>query len=75
MIYKIMKANENLDPFSISHDALKMLADLNDSKSTTHMTLMKSKVLVTMTMQEALSCQTILQKSGMVSSVGPWVTM
>ena len=36
---------------------------------------MKSKVLVTMTMQEAFSCQTILQKSGIVDSVGPWVTM
>ena len=39
------------------------------------LTLMKSKVLVTMTIQEALSCQTILQKSPMVVSVGPWVTM
>ena len=39
------------------------------------MTRMKSKVLVTMTMQEAFSCQAILQKSGMVVSVGPWVTM
>ena len=37
--------------------------------------LMKSKVLVTMTMQEARSCQAIRQKSGMVPSVGPWVTM
>ena len=41
----------------------------------THITRMKSKVLVTITMQEARSCQTILQKSGMVDSVGPWVTM
>ena len=41
----------------------------------THITRMKSKVLVTMTIQEAFSCQTILQKSGMVDSVGPWVTM
>ena len=37
--------------------------------------LMKSNVLVTMTIQEARSCQAILQKSGMVDSVGPWVTM
>ena len=36
---------------------------------------MKSKVLVTMTMQEAFSCHTIRQKSGIVDSVGPWVTM
>ena len=41
----------------------------------THITRMKSKVLVTITMHEARSCQTILQKSGMVDSVGPWVTM
>ena len=40
-----------------------------------HMTRMKSNVLVTMTMQEAFSCQTIRQKSGIVDSVGPWVTM
>jgi len=39
------------------------------------LTLMKSKVLVTMTMQEALSCQTIRQKSPIVVSIGPWVTM
>ena len=39
------------------------------------MTRMKSKVLVTMTMQEAFSCHTIRQKSGIVDSVGPWVTM
>jgi hypothetical protein len=39
------------------------------------MTLMKSKVLVTMTMQEARSCQTIRQKSPIVISLGPWVTM
>ena len=38
-------------------------------------TLMKSKVLVTITMHEALSCHTIRQKSPMVVSVGPWVTM
>ena len=41
----------------------------------TYITRMKSKVLVTMTMQEAFSCQTIRQKSGIVDSVGPWVTM
>ena len=35
------------------------------------LTLMKSKVLVTMTIHEALSCQTIRQKSPIVVSVGP----
>jgi hypothetical protein len=37
--------------------------------------LMKSNVLVTMTMHEARSCQAIRQKSGIVASVGPCVTM
>ena len=39
------------------------------------LTRMKSKVLVTITIQEHLSCQTILQKSPIVFSVGPWVTI
>ena len=31
--------------------------------------------MLTMTMQLARSCHVIRQKSGMVDSVGPWVTM
>jgi len=39
------------------------------------LTLIKSKVLVSITMQLAFSCQTILQKSVTVFSVGPCVTI
>lgn len=39
------------------------------------LTLMKSKVFVSMTIAAARSCQIMRQKSTTVSSVGPWVTM
>jgi hypothetical protein len=39
------------------------------------LTLIKSKVLVSITIQLAFSCQTILQKSVTVFSVGPSVTI
>jgi hypothetical protein len=39
------------------------------------LTLIKSNVLVSITIQLAFSCQTILQKSVTVFSVGPCVTM
>lgn len=38
-------------------------------------TLMKSNVFVSITMQQAFSCQTIRQNSVTVFSMGPWVTM
>jgi hypothetical protein len=41
----------------------------------THITFVKSKVFVSITLQLTFSYQTMRQKSKTVSSVGPWVTM
>ena len=59
--------------FLNSLNTLNSMNSLNSLNSMNY--LIKSNVLVTMTMHEALSCQTILQKSGIVDSVGPWVTI
>ena len=66
----------NLNNFcEIDIDTSMKLSIHNCSFKINQLTRMKSKVLVTITIQEHLSCQTILQKSPIVFSVGPWVTI